>query len=106
HRLFNRARDRDERLRRRHDAVVNDDDDAREIRFREDGDGQLPRGVETGSAEQCDDDDDRALLVGDGAGKAHGSSFWSAAFFSLSPFSSDSGFSPSLTSTFIPSGSA
>src|SRR5205085_8107285 len=49
HRLLDGARDGDERLLRGHDAVVNDDDDAREVCGREEGDGQTPRSIKPSS---------------------------------------------------------
>ena len=58
HRFFDGPCDRDEHLRGRHDAVINDDDDARKIGLRKDGDGQLKSGVDASRTEQRDEDDD------------------------------------------------
>ena len=88
HRLLDRARHRDEHLRRRHDPVVDDDDDAREVGLREDCGRKVESGVDPGRAEEQDEHDDRARLGGDEIREAH------------------PGFADVLTSTLLPSGSA
>src|SRR5262249_15939533 len=63
HRLFDGTSDGNQSLVGRCFAVIDDDDDAREISLRKDGDRKLPRGVKTSGAQQSHDYQNGAILV-------------------------------------------
>ena len=67
HRLFDRARDGGHHLVGRHDPIIDEDDDAREIRLREDRRRERQSGIGPGQAKREADEDD-----GDGVARREG----------------------------------
>ncbi len=62
--IFDGPGDHDFHLLDGHDTVVDADDDARKVGFREDGDGHLERQVNAGQGEDSSEEEDGASVVG------------------------------------------